>query len=71
MPQVASSRKQRATSRSQFIPRQDADMTHSRRTVLDCGLDTLIEAEAQPVRSDGDWRFPRALLGGLHKMLFG
>ncbi|MEX2447280.1 MAG: hypothetical protein WD404_00880 [Solirubrobacterales bacterium] len=46
-------------------------MTHSRRTVLDCGLDTLIEAEAQPVRSDGDWRFPRALLGGLHKMLFG
>lgn len=33
-------------------------------------LDTVIESEARPVRSGGDWRIPRDLLGGLHRALF-
>ncbi len=33
-------------------------------------LNALIEGETRGVRSEGDWRFPRDLLGGLHKALF-
>ena len=34
-------------------------------------LNALIEGETRGVSSDGDWRLPRDLLGGLHKALFG
>lgn len=34
-------------------------------------LDAVIEGSARGVSSDGDWRLPRDILGGLHKALFG
>ena len=34
-------------------------------------LDAVIEDDRSALSSDGDWRFPRDLLGGLHKTLFG
>ena len=34
-------------------------------------LDTVIEPDAKRVRTGGDWRLPRELLGGLRKALFG
>lgn len=34
-------------------------------------LDAVIDDERRAMRSDGDWRFTRDLLGGLHKTLFG
>ncbi len=34
-------------------------------------LDAVIDGDRKSLRSDGDWRFPRDLLGGLRKALFG
>jgi len=34
-------------------------------------LDAVIERKQGPLASAGDWRFPRDLLGGLHRALFG
>ena len=43
--------------------------TASRKASSGC-ISMPIDGETRGVSSDGDWRLPRDLLGGLHKALF-